>query len=194
MFRIAAMSCAVLLISVASSRGEVVITFSQSGANVLAQGTGTLDIASLTLAGHGDSGGFVTPNQASVGVGSFNTNDLYTGFTGPTSFGPAGFTNASSGTGDIEGIEGSGDMFLITPEAYTSGTALSGNATWDNTTISDLGLTPGTYTWNWGSGATADSLEVVIPGAAPEPDSMILAAVAIGVFVFGAWIRRRRPA
>jgi MYXO-CTERM domain-containing protein len=57
-------------------------------------------------------------------------------------------------------------------------------------------MTPGTFTGTWGSGPTADSLELVIPNAAPapapEPSNMILAVTAFGAFGFGAWIRRRR--
>jgi hypothetical protein len=48
--------------------------------------------------------------------------------------------------------------------------------------ISGLGLTPGTYTWTWGSGATADSLEVNIPSdpsAVPAPSSLTLAGTAL---------------
>jgi hypothetical protein len=192
MFRSTAISCAVLLISAASSRGGAILTFSQSGSNVLAQATGTLDTASLTLTGHGSSGGFLTPGEAEVGVGNFGTNNLYQGYNGPTSFGTGTIILSSSASGNIVGIEGGVGNFLIAPDNYVSGTALSGSATWDNTTISGLGLTPGEYTWTWGSGVTADSFEVLIPASVPEPSSMMLVGEAIGVFGFGAWIRRRR--
>ncbi len=191
MFRIAAMSCAVLFLAAAPSRSSVLITFSESGSNVVAQGSGTLNVASLVLQGHGLSGGFVSPSAAEVGVGIYGQNNLYQGFTGPTAFGTGGIIVASSSSGDIAGIEGAVGNYLIAPFNYTSGTALSGSATWDNTTITGLGLTPGTYTWTWGSGATADSFEVVIPASTPEPDSMIPAGLAVGLFGFGAWIRRR---
>jgi hypothetical protein len=194
MFRIAALFCALLLVSAASSRAEVIITFSQVGSDVVAQGSGTINIAGLTLHDTGDSGGFVTSSEAEVGVGNFAANDLYRGFTGPTSFGTAGGFLAGSMTGNVIGIEGAGTNYLIVPEGYTSGTALSGSATWHNTTFSALGLTSGTYTWTWGSGQTMDSFEVIIPSVVPEPSSMILASEVIGIVGFVAWIRRRRAA
>lgn len=46
----------------------------------------------------------------------------------------------------------------------------------------------------WRYCPTADSFEVIIPAATPEPGNMMLAAGAIGVFGFGARILRRRVA
>jgi hypothetical protein len=69
-------------------------------------------------------------------------------------------------------------------------------ATWDNTTISGLGLTPGTYEWTWGSVANgnADDLKVVIPASIPEPASLTLLGLgAVGMMGY-AWRRRRRAA
>jgi hypothetical protein len=43
-----------------------------------------------------------------------------------------------------------------------SGTQLKNTATYTGQTISSLGLTPGTYTWTWGTGAHADSFVLVI--------------------------------
>ena len=69
---------------------------------------------------------------------------------------------------------------------------LSDTATWDDTTISGLGLTPGTYTWTWGSGATADSFVINIPPV-PEPTTLTL----LGSALFGlgvVYLRRRAKA
>jgi hypothetical protein len=47
-----------------------------------------------------------------------------------------------------------------------------------NQTFASIGLTPGTYTWTWGSGSNADSLTVQIgPAAVPEPASVLVVEV-----------------
>ncbi len=42
---------------------------------------------------------------------------------------------------------------LIVPRGYVSGTFLSNSATYSGKTIATLGVTPGTYVWTWGTGA-----------------------------------------
>jgi MYXO-CTERM domain-containing protein len=59
-----------------------------------------------------------------------------------------------------------------------------------NTTIAGLGLTPGTYTYTWGTGGTANSLTINISGV-PEPASLTMAATAAAL-IGGLAIRRRR--
>ncbi len=74
--------------------------------------------------------------------------------------------------------------------SYTSGAALSGQSTFASQTFSSLGLTTGSYTWTWGSGANTGSAVLTI-GAVPEPSTYALAAIATGVM---AAIARRRKA
>ncbi len=155
-----------------SSRGGAIVTFSHIGANVVAQGTGTLDVASLTLVGPGTSGDSHPPRQKLEQAPIPQTTSTGASL-GPTSFSTGEIVVALSTSGNIAGNEGAVGNYLITPDNYTSDTTLSGSATWDSTNISGLGLTPGTYTWNWGSGATADFFEVV-PASVPEPTTMFL--------------------
>jgi hypothetical protein len=179
-----------------TGRAEFIITFTQNGANVDATGSGRLNIAALAF-NHSDTGNpFVQGTFAIVQLGaSGGPLDDYTGFTGPSSIGPGGPFPASSGTGPIVGILDvpSIAQFVVTPQGYISGTSITSSATWDNATISSLGLAPGTYEWTWGSGATADDLQVVIPGAAvPEPASLTLSGLgAAGLLGYG-WRRRKR--
>jgi hypothetical protein len=76
---------------------------------------------------------------------------------------------------------------LNLPNGYVSGSPLSATSTYTSQTFASLGLTPGTYTWTWGSGPTADSFTVQI-GAVPEPTSSLLVCLSL---VFAALQRRR---
>jgi hypothetical protein len=84
---------------------------------------------------------------------------------------------------------------LFVPTGYVSGTALSATDTYSGQTFVSLGLTPGTYTWTWGTGANADSFKVQIGPAAtavPEPSTAILAVFEAVAFVTYGWSRHRR--
>ena len=188
------------------ARAGFIITFSQVGNNVEADGSGTINLSGLTLRATGASLPIgVQPAEVSLaggvllGIPPTQSIDLYGVATGPTSLGPGGFSPASSGTGDPVGEalfdnSGVGATGILVPHGYTSGTQETDSSTWDNTTISGLGLTPGTYTFTWGSGATADSLEVIIPAAAPEPASLTLLGLgAAGLLGYG-WRKRKRMA
>jgi len=81
----------------------------------------------------------------------------------------------TSSTGSIFGIlPGGSGRTIIVPENYVSGTLLNGSTTYNNTTISTMGLTPGTYVWSWGTGPNADSITMTIgssvtPTPTPTP-------------------------
>ena len=138
------------------------ISVAETGGNVVATGSGSLNIDSLAAGAPGSAASFVQANGGSLYVGPTALTAVvpYTGVTGPANFGAGAFTVADSGAGDIAGID-AGNA-LVVPNGYVSGAALSGSATWNATTFAGLGLTPGTYTWTWGAGANADSLTVQI--------------------------------
>jgi len=73
----------------------------------------------------------------------------------PDDFGSGGSSNATSGSGDMFGFRGTGQ--LVVPEGYVSGNPLSGTATYVGQTFASLGMDIGTYVWTWGSGASSDS-------------------------------------
>lgn len=176
------------------AQASYLVTVEQVGSNVVASGSGTIDLTGLTF-----DGGFASgPAALDPSIGYINTGpttsvglDAYTGFTGPTSFGSGGFTGASSGTGDSVEIIGSSGTYgvplLWVPSGYVSGSALSDNSTYDSATFSSLGLTPGTYEWTWGIGANQNfTLQIE---ATPEPSSLLLFASAL---LAGLWLGRKQ--
>lgn len=165
-----------------------VVTLDQVGPNVVATGTGAIDFTGLTLAGTIHDSSLLVPDNGTILTGPTTTpaGDAYSGFSGPTSFGTGSQTPASSGSGDIVGIFGQ-TGFLIVPQGYVSGDALSDSSTYNSATFSSLGVTAGTYEWTWGNGPDQNfTVE-----ALPEPATWLAAAlVAIGL-VLNFFIRRR---
>ena len=153
------------------------VTFAQVGANVVANGSGTLNLGDLTLVHTGpNDGGQVSPGMSSVDTGPvvigsvvfdiWEVSDSHL-TASPITFGLGPTTIADAGTGDLVGVSReTGGFYLDVPSGYVSGTALISSSTWNNRTIASLGLIPGTYTWTWGSGVTADSFTLIIQGTA----------------------------
>jgi hypothetical protein len=198
---------ALLLGGAGQVRAGFVITVSQSGPNVVATGSGSIDLTGLTTPPT-NLPGAAASIQASepeilVGPAASSLNvDLRGGATGGMPFGSGGgFFMPSSGSGDAFGIVGT--SVIIMPHNYVSGTSLSATDTWANKTISGLGLTPGTYTWTWNTTPgvvgpntppTTDSVTVNIVAAVPEPASVIpLLTGALGLLGYG-WRRRKQAA
>src|SRR5262249_27776110 len=130
---------------------------------------------------------------------STSAEDLYQYTSGPGSIGPGGLlVYPSSGVGGLAGIGGHGAFSILNvPVGYHSDDPISASSTWDNTTISGLGLSPGTYTWTSGSAAngTADDLVINVPGTAtPEPASITLFGLgSLGLLGYG-WRKRIQAA
>jgi protein with PEP-CTERM/exosortase system signal len=61
--------------------------------------------------------------------------------------------------------------FLLVPQGYASGAALSDSMTFNNATFASLGVTPGTYVWTWGDGADQRfTLQIGSVGVPGVPD------------------------
>jgi hypothetical protein len=185
-------AAACTLLGVGASAAALTITFNQSGSTVWAHASGEVGSpAGLTYNGNLFSYGVVHPEQdlVVVGVGPTTRWLVVGGFVGPsggmwTGVGGASDAWISTLAGAV-GLHGDTNELLL-PEIYTFGKYVSSGSAWNHTSISALGLVPGTYTWEWNSGA--ESLTVVV-SAIPEPASMLSTA---GLLVSGLMIRRRQ--
>jgi protein with PEP-CTERM/exosortase system signal len=147
------------------------VTLQQVGSNVVASGSGPINLTGLTFFLPGID--FTARIRAGGGViitgppGGSGDVDIYTGFTGPTIFGSGFFFFPNTGSGDIVGIDAQSSFggLLAVPPGYISGTALSDSMTFNNATFASLGVTPGTYVWTWGTGLENQNFTLIIEGA-----------------------------
>jgi len=97
------------------------------------------------------------------------------GFTGPASIGPGTqLIGANHTSGDSVGVDTvPNNSFILVPEFYVSGTALSSSASWLDQTFSSLGVTPGTYVWTWGTGLPNQNFTLIIGTPVPDTGSTV---------------------
>lgn len=194
-----------LLLSLGSpTHASFVVNVIESGGDVVATGSGTLDLTDLIFDQFASPGRFIIPAQAEVSLGALGTGQGTiwdqsgqppVGISGPSSFGHGtGPDSPTSGTGDIVGLEiSSGRLGLAVPQGYVSGSQLNSSDAWSGATFSSLGLTPGTYVWTWGSGADADFFTMNI-GASSVPEPASLMMLGTGSLAILGFARRRRRA
>lgn len=189
-------TCLLLGATVAANASPYVVTLQDAGSNVIATGSGSIDLTGLSLedgtsrANHS----YVSPTQAIISTGgccyiTYETEH----FTGPTSFGTGGATFANQQSGSPVGIYVPSASELVVYALYPyGGGSISSSATWNNTTIASLGITPGTYTWSWGSGA--DQSFTLDVATTPLPASLPLFAAGLGGLGLLGWTRKRKAA
>ncbi len=201
------LAAAALLAAASQAQAGYVVTLEQQGSDVVATGSGSLNISALSYSSSFNN--IAAGLNASIGVFGVgpvsNTSySIYSGsLSGPTSFGSGTDYYPSSGSGDTVGVVGvTGSTGVFVPGGYTSGSSLSSSSTYSGTTLADLGVTPGTYTWTWdivtmpvgptppGGGATDFfTLEIVAP--TPEPSTFGLFALTAAGLTLGGYLRRR---
>jgi PEP-CTERM motif len=192
-----ALAVGAIVAVVPTAQAAFIATIEQVGANVVVTGSGTLDLAGLTLDGLPNAFSAIAPNQGvlSIGLPEADSADLYSGsISGPANFGSGGVTGPSdSGSGDKVGLNTDVVVNLVVPRGYVSGSALADSSTYDNATLASLGATPGAYTWTWGTGLDADSFTIQVgPAATDAPEPASLALLGTGLAALGLNRRRRR--
>jgi hypothetical protein len=175
----------------AANASPYVVTLEQVGSNVVATGSGEIDVTGLTFATVSSAeAATIAPSIGFIDTGpSAAIVEGYTGFTGPASFGSGGQTLASSSSGDNVEIFVA-EALLYVPLGYVSGNALSDTATYDLATFASLGLTPGIYIWTWGTGA--DQSFTLDVAATPLPAALPLFATGLGAMGLFGWRRKRK--
>jgi hypothetical protein len=161
------------LLSIRPAQAGFIVTLKQVGSNVVATGSGAIDLTGLNLLDpnfSSASGSFIDPSGGVMVMGPTTTGEVSHWDGTQRLFpllGSGGTTNASSGSGDRVGL--AFDHTLYVPVGYVSGSPLSDTSTYDNATFSSLGVKPGIYKSTWGTGVNQNfTLKI---GTATVPDS-----------------------
>jgi hypothetical protein len=128
-------------LSAPSAQAGYVVTLTQVGSNVVATGSGPIDLTGLSFIGNNVVSPTITPDIGVIRTGPApnlpSSASGYSGFTGPKNFGSGGQTVANIGTGNFVGIEANASSIDVeVPVGYTSGDPLSDTATYNNQTSS----------------------------------------------------------
>jgi hypothetical protein len=163
------------------------------GNDVVMSGSGSLNLSALSGPITDFSPGpFMYPMASSFLLGSLSGIDVYFGdITFPAAFGPgSGVIGDGSGEpfGPVQFVFGFGPEIWV-PAGYQSGGPLNASGIFQGETLASLGVTPGMYSWTWGSGANADDLTLHVEQSIPPvpgPLPLLGAGAALG------WSRRLR--
>jgi hypothetical protein len=199
---LAAIRCSLMFTAVTGSLFFVrpaqayTVTLEQVGSNVVATGSGAIDLTGLAFFSHLPNVPFIAAAFGVINTGLAGAPFRYSGATGPTSFGSGDVFVPNTSSGDLVGIAGNvgsppgGIGVLTVPDGYVSGTALSDSSTYNNATFASLGLTPGTYVWTWGTGLENQNFTLVIGGAG-VPDGGSTVSLLGFAFLGLAGLRRK---
>ncbi|MGE9294727.1 MAG: hypothetical protein ACQKBV_00350 [Puniceicoccales bacterium] len=176
---------ATIAFSQASASIEIRIFPDGTGFKVTADGT--VNTTELNHVGTLPLETFIHADFGTFGIGTNNNDmEIYEGLTGPSNFGPGGiFDDYPDSSGNGFAIELASDLYMLLPRFYQSGAPLSAVNTYPFNNMSELGVTPGVYTWNWGTGANADFARLTV---VPEPSFYSIIA---GLAILGVVAHRR---
>ena len=165
-----------------AANAAVTIRIFEDGSDVAVTWSGSFNTSAATggpLSATNNFGG-VRP-----GTGFFSTtpgdSDRYTISDALPSLGSgADRTDWDSSSGDIVGLFTTPSLHL--PRGYVSGSSLSGSARVNGTTLSAMGLTPGTYTISSTNAGNTDSVVIIVE--APSAQSAATPVPTLPFFAF----------
>ncbi|MFZ9855088.1 MAG: hypothetical protein ACO3I0_08225 [Limisphaerales bacterium] len=183
-----------------SAYGQYTLTFNiqEVGIDVVVSASGAVNLSNWGSLGssYSHSSGFLNPSTglAVVGAGQlWYYPEPSLGSPNPI-MGPGSSRASTSFTGDVVGVTVniSGDSELYIKQNYVSGSALSGTATYANTTLSLLGFNPTSSSYTYTKGTDTIVFNI---GSVPPPVPEASGSVAgIGLALAGWYQLRRRKA
>jgi hypothetical protein len=160
----------VLMSATTYVHSAVTITFQESGSDVVATSSGTINTGACSslINGYASASSGVAPSSPSMGFGATGSSQTLcvTNLTPSSQFGSGSFTSSSTNSGASFFINSSQ---FWGPNSFTSSTSFSGSMTFANRTLVGMGLTLGNYTFTFANGSTSDTLTVRVIQPTPAP-------------------------
>ena len=171
---------------------SVIIDVREVGSDVVATATGTLDLSGRSSASgksiYGRFSSLSGGDRVSIGSSTSVIGSGYAGLSATTFEFASKSTTATSGSGLIFELDQATDMVYV-PSGSSGILSINSSSTWTGYSISSLGLTPGTYQWDWTGGTTTESFTLNIYSPVPEPQQYALVA-GMGLLGFALWRRK----
>ncbi len=165
MKKLSLLAVLLLVLTCTAASAAVIVEIRQDGANVTATATGSLNVSSPISSGTATVLPIIFYNNANdfsyvVGIGGGSSATAFTfPFATTTPLNTVAIDQLSdSNTGGPVGV-GSGGV-LYTPVGYVSDDPINSSSTWNNTTLQALGLSPGSYLFDY----TTDSITFNVVG------------------------------
>lgn len=188
-----AIASLILLLTAQVTSAAVTVNIYESGGDVVAEASGTIDTSGLVGPGPGgEPSGILNDGSNFIAIlGSVPRAVYDLSFSSEAPFGPPAFASADSSSGQSFGIDATpGGDGIYLPDGYVSGAPISAGSTWVGQTLAGLNLTPGSYSFAWAT----DSVTFVISSAAPGTAQSIpvspLWMLAVLAILMGATARR----
>ena len=102
--------------SIRPAQAGYIVTLKQVGSDVVATGSGAIDLTGLSFFESGSFPGLIAADTGTIITGPTSAMppaNFFQGVSGPTSFGSGGLRDADSGSGDYVGIGGRGGQGLF---------------------------------------------------------------------------------
>ena len=121
-------------VSIGAAEAAAVSAFKETGGGVVGKLSGSLNLTGLLFGFDGSvTTGSIVPQNADL-VTAPGALDVYSGLTGPLTFGAGLLTDATSTSGDAFGVLGATGLLGV-PDGYVSGEALSGTTSFAGATL-----------------------------------------------------------
>jgi len=177
-------------------QAKAVLTYNifESGGNVVVQTSGSLNLTGSQANGNtacGDNG-FISATSAFICTGTAPGSAIpAVKISGPQGVNGSGSHTANSVSGIITTLYGQGSLLILDP-TYVSNTPIVSSATFNGTTLANLGFTTTGLIGTWSLTGTNETIQVILGAPTPPAATVPGPLPLLGAGAAFGWSRRLR--